>query len=74
MHDCPRCTEARRLLDQVLNAQGHDQCWWHPELVQRLAQLFEVRHSCTLRLPPIDEFHRECRKFARTLYQPEYYL
>lgn len=46
---------------------GHDRCWHHPEILERLCAIMDVAVEPTP-LPPRCEFEDGCRKYADELY------
>lgn len=61
--------QAKTLLHNWLNKQGHDRCWYYPEIFKELCSLFNVTMTVEPKLPPRSEFEKGCCK-----YQDEQYL
>lgn len=43
--------------------QGHDRCWYYPELFEKLAAILGVTPKVSPNLPPRHEFERGCREY-----------
>lgn len=52
-----------------LDKQGHDKCWYYPELLDQLAQKLGLSAPETSVLPPKEEFTKGCQDFRDRLYQ-----
>ena len=63
--------EVKEVMQEWIDKQGHDRCWWHPELFSRLAKILEVEPSVELLLPPEEEFRQGCERYRLELYHPE---
>jgi hypothetical protein len=57
--------EARRVLQQWVDKQGHERCWYYPDLFRELAEILEVEPSKEPALPPLAEFKRGCEKYQK---------
>jgi hypothetical protein len=55
-----------------VDKQGHERCWYYPDLFRRLATLFEVVPTVEPQLPPRPEFELGCRRYQDEEYrQPQ---
>ena len=61
--NCEKCEETKRVILEWVNKQGHDRCWYYPDLFQALANLFKIRPSVGPSLPPRKEFEDGCRRY-----------
>ncbi|MBI4174167.1 MAG: hypothetical protein HY517_00855 [Candidatus Aenigmarchaeota archaeon] len=61
--------EAKKVVQEFADMQGHDRCWWHPDLLNRLAEIFEIKSLKDLELPPLEEFKRGCEQYQREQYE-----
>jgi hypothetical protein len=61
-------SEAKRVIQEWLDKQGHDRCWYYPDLFQTLAEILEVRPSKDQQLPPLAEFKKGCERYQREEY------
>jgi hypothetical protein len=59
---------ARAVLRGWLDKQGHERCWYYPELFRELAELMHVHPTVTPKLPPREEFHAGCARYAMEEY------
>ncbi len=101
-----RYNEARQTIQEWMDKQGHDRCWYYPDLFKRLAQIFDAKildkprtsvrgeswtsknpdklrtsvrsktqgffditHSRTSNLPPLEEFKRGCERYQNEEYK-----
>ncbi len=62
-----KCDEAKRLIEEWVNKQGHDSCWYYPEIFRQLAELFKVKYT-DQNLPPRKEFKKGCERYEQELY------
>ncbi len=60
--------EARRLLQEWVDKQGHDRCWYYPDIFKKLAILLDVKMTVEPGLPPRCEFEDGCKKFQDEQY------
>ncbi len=60
-----KCAEAARVIQEWVDKQGHERCWYYPDLFRRLAILFGVEASQEPALPPLEEFKEGCRRYQR---------
>lgn len=65
---CQTCEEVREMLQQWVNKQGHDRCWYYPELFTALAERLDVRLAISPSLPPRCEFEDGCRRYQDQQY------
>jgi len=56
-------TEVRQITQEWLNQQGHNRCWYYPELFAKLAETLGLQITVDPALPPRPEFEEGCRKF-----------
>lgn len=59
---CEKCKEAEAIIQEWANKQGHDRCWYYPDLFRRLAVVFELDLQPGP-LPPRKEFEEGCRRY-----------
>lgn len=67
-----RFYEAKKIIQEWVDKQGHDRCWYYPDLFRRLALIFDVKASENPKLPPLDEFKKGCEKYQREEYRDNY--
>ena len=60
--------EAKQVVQEWADMQGHDRCWWHPDLFKRLMKIFEINPSRDPALPPLEEFKRGCEQYQKEQY------
>ncbi|MBS3079966.1 hypothetical protein J4221_00680 [Candidatus Pacearchaeota archaeon] len=60
--------EAKTIIQEWVSKQGHDRCWYYPDLFRKLAEIFEVQYSDP-GLPPRNEFEKGCEKYQEEEYK-----
>jgi len=63
-----RLERVEAIVQEWLDQQGHDRCWYYPELFNRLVHELGLITMKEPRLPPREEFERACRKYADEQY------
>ncbi len=61
-------SEVRQIVQSWLDKQGHDRCWYYPELFRELASALGLRPKVSPGLPTLDEFRAGCERFQREEY------
>jgi len=65
---CTKCTKTSAIIEEWLNQQGHNRCWYYPELFRQLADLYGCVQSAPSALPPLEEFRRGCTRYQEEEY------
>lgn len=60
---------ARAILQEWVEKQGHDRCWYYPDLFKELAEILEVPLTIDPKLPPLDEFKNGCERYQQEEYK-----
>ena len=60
---CSDCEQAKKIIQQWLDQQGHNRCWYYPDVFNKLATLFKLSPKKDPELPPRKEFEEGCRKY-----------
>lgn len=63
MDDSEKLKEVRQITQEWLDQQGHNRCWYYPELFAKLAATLELKISVDPALPSRPEFEEGCRRF-----------
>lgn len=58
-----KCDDAKAIVQTWLDKQGHERCWYYPDLFNQLATLFEIQPSVEPALPSRAEFQEGCRRY-----------
>lgn len=61
-------TDAKRILQTWLDKQGHDRCWYYPDLFRELVKLFELESVKPAGLPSLAEFQEGCKRYQAEEY------
>lgn len=67
-------TLARDILQEWVNKQGHERCWYYPDIFSKLCKYLEVEENKIPLLPPKEEFRENCQKYEAEQYEPEYMI
>lgn len=62
-----RIRDTKKILLEFANSQGQDNCWWHPDLLRKLCEIWEIPLG-SMNLPPRDKFQEGCKKFEEEIY------
>ncbi len=62
---------ARELVQSYVDRQGHDCCWYLPELFDPLAEALGIKARHPQNLPSKEEFCRGCTKYQAQVYPPK---
>ena len=69
MNDSEKVQKAKDVLQEWVDKQGHDRCWYYPDLFRQLADILKVKPSKEPALPPLDEFKKGCERYQREEYK-----
>jgi hypothetical protein len=69
MEDCPNCQSTKQILQNWVDQQGHERCWYYPDLFRQLIAIFRVKASLPPKLPPRSEFEAGCRRYQMEEYE-----
>lgn len=59
---------AASILQEWVDQQGHNRCWYYPDLFRKLARLYGVKMTVEPALPPEEEFRAGCDKYREEEY------
>lgn len=62
----------RSIVQAWLDKQGHERCWYYPELFEELATVLDVKQTVPSALPPRAEFEAGCRRYQENEYGKDY--
>ncbi len=65
---CPKCQEATKTIQEWVDKQSHERCWYYPDLFQKLRNVFNVKSNKNPSLPPRKEFEEGCRRYQEEQY------
>jgi len=60
--------EAKKIIQEWVDKQGHERCWYYPEMYVRLAEIYDVKATKMPELPPRKEFEEGCRRYQQEEY------
>jgi hypothetical protein len=63
MKGCPDCEKTKKEIQSWIDQQGHDRCWYYPELFTKLVKIFKLTPSKEPKLPPRKEFELGCKRY-----------
>jgi len=55
--------QTKEIIQTWLDQQGHDRCWYYPDLFMQLVNLYGLTPSKLPSLPPKSEFEEGCRRY-----------
>ena len=61
--------DAKRIIQDWVDKQGHDRCWYYPELFRKLIKIFEIIPSKDPSLPSLEDFKKGCEKYQAEEYK-----
>ena len=61
--------EAKKILEEWIDKQGHERCWYYPDLLEELIKIYGVTSSKSPSLPPLEEFKKGCLKYQEEEYK-----
>lgn len=68
---CPDCIQTRKIVQSWLDQQGHDRCWYYPDLFRSLVKLLGLSATKAPKLPPRREFEEGCKRYQSEEFGPE---
>ncbi|MEN9626022.1 MAG: hypothetical protein RL557_350 [archaeon] len=68
MNDSEKVQKAKHVIQEWIDKQGHERCWYYPDLYRQLAEIFQVTQTKTPALPPLEEFKKGCEKYQQEEY------
>lgn len=60
--------QIQELVKGWLNKQGHDQCWYYPDIFLEIAKIVDADLTNQPNLPSLAEFQEGCRKYQKEIY------
>ena len=69
MNDQEKVDEAKKLLQEWIDKQGHDRCWYYPDIFRKLINLFDITSKKERLLPPLEEFKQGCKRYQEKEYK-----
>lgn len=65
MSDQQKLHQAKKIIQEWVDQQGHDRCWYYPDLFNQLVDLFEIKATKEPKLPPLEEFKEGCCRYQK---------
>ena len=69
MNDTEKLKEVKKIIQEWIDKQGHERCWYYPELFNKLVEIFEVNMVGKPELPPLDKFKKGCERYQKEEYR-----
>lgn len=63
--------KAKSIIQEWVDQQGHERCWYYPDLFNELVKLFEIKQTVESKLPPRKEFEEGCRRYQAEQFERE---
>ena len=64
---CEKCEKIKVVLKTWIDKQGHDRCWYDPDIFNDICRELQINHV-EPNLPPIEEFREGCKKYQKDQY------
>lgn len=61
----------REKIEEWAAKQGHQRCWYHPEIFQQIAGMVGAKVEYPKNLPPVAEFRKGCEQYTAIEYGVE---
>lgn len=68
---CSKCEEAKQLIQSWIDKQGHDRCWYYPEIFEKLIAIYDIKSTISTNLPSRSEFREGCLLFEEQQYSTD---
>ena len=72
MNDSEKLGEVKKIIQEWIDKQGHDRCWYYPELFRKLVGLLDIKQTTDSELPSLEEFKLGCEKFQKEEYKARF--
>lgn len=60
--------ETITILKNWANLKGQDNCWYHPEILKELCDIWNIPINNNSQLPPRNEFEKGCKSYQDKIY------
>lgn len=61
--------DVKEVVQRFVDKQGHDRCWYYPELFNELALLLGITPTVDPALPSRQEFEKGCHRYQNEEYR-----
>lgn len=68
MNDSEKLQKATNSLQKWVNKQGHDKCWYYPDIFLELCQIFDIEPHSHPNLPSPEDFNKGCLRYQKEIY------
>lgn len=68
MNSDEKLHEIKLILQEWIDKQSHERCWYYPDLFNKIAQTLDIKPTKNPSLPPINEFKKGCEKYQKEEY------
>lgn len=79
--DSEKVELVKKTVEKWAGEQGHNQCWYYPEVLREIATIVDARTNIEPNLPQLNEFlgREGCRRYAMEIFNispefPEYMI
>lgn len=63
-----KLSRIEHLVQEWMDKQGHERCWYYPDLFRQIADVLEIEANIAPALPPREEFEHGCRRYQDEEY------
>ncbi|MCC7432794.1 hypothetical protein IT412_04695 [Candidatus Peregrinibacteria bacterium] len=60
-----KLARTKQILQSWVDQQGHNRCWYYPELFRELVELYDIKVTKEPTLPPLEEFKAGCCRYQK---------
>lgn len=68
---CDRCLLAAKTMQEWVDKQGHDRCWYYPDLFRKLCEIYGIDANQNPALPSLGEFKKGCETYQQEEFRNE---
>jgi hypothetical protein len=68
---CEKCDNIKSIVEEWINKQGHDKCWYYPDLFHKLIKELNIKLSLDQlveKLPTKEGFKAGCDKYIQETF------
>ena len=59
----------RKAVQKWVDNQGHERCWYYPEIFREIAETLNIKPTGPINLAPRQEFRPNCNRYEEEIYE-----
>jgi hypothetical protein len=67
--DSDSLEHVKQIVTEWATKQGHDRCWYYPDLFRKLVEVLKLDVEVEKNLPPQEEFSYCCKQYEKEIYE-----